>query len=207
MLKNKEKLLVHACCAPCLVAVYDDITQNLQEYSLNNIEDFDVIWYNINIHPKVEYDRRKETLREYLSIVEKQGIFIDEYNMYDFVKNAINFKDMGFSVRCEYCYYSRLKKVFEYAKENGYTAVTTTLLISPYQKHEKIIQICEKLQNEFGIKFLYKDYRPLFRQGQNKAKELGLYRQKFCGCTFSEEERYEKQIKRDMENNPIIQKI
>lgn len=70
-MENKFKLLVHACCAPCLVAVYDDIIHNLEEYSLQSIEDFDVLWYNTNIHPKVEYERRKETLKEYLELMGK----------------------------------------------------------------------------------------------------------------------------------------
>lgn len=187
-MENKEKLLVHACCAPCLVAVYVDIVSNLNEFGLKTVEDFDVIWYNTNIHPKVEYERRKETLKEYLNIVGKNGIFLDEYNMYEFVKNGICFKDLGYSMRCEYCYYSRMDKVFKYAKDNGYTMVTTTLLISPYQKHDTIIKVCQDLAEKHGVKFLYKDFRPFFRQGQNKARELGLYRQKFCGCIFSIDE-------------------
>jgi len=108
--------------------------------------------------------------------------------MYEFVKNSINFKELGYSMRCEYCYYSRLDKVFEYAKNNGYTMVTTTLLISPYQKHDKIIDVCKSLAEKYSVKFMYKDFRTLFRQGQNKARELGLYRQKFCGCIFSIDE-------------------
>ena len=188
MMENKEKLLVHACCAPCLVAVYDDIIDNLNEFGLNTVDDFDVIWYNTNIHPKVEYERRKETLKEYLNNVGKTGIFLDEYNMYEFVKNGINYKDLGYSMRCEYCYYSRMDKVFEYAKANGYTMVTTTLLISPYQKHDTIINVCNSLAEKYGVKFMYKDFRPYFIQGQNKARELGLYRQKFCGCIFSIDE-------------------
>lgn len=185
MEKNRKRLLVHACCAPCLVAVYDDIVSSLDEFGLQTIEDFDVLWYNTNIHPKVEYEHRKNTLKEYLSLMGKDGIFIDEYNMYKFVKDAINYEALGFSIRCEYCYYTRLKKVFEYSVQNGYDAVTTTLLISPYQKHEKIIEVCKRLEKEYGVEFLYKDFRPLFRVGQNKARELGLYRQKFCGCIFS----------------------
>lgn len=188
MEKNKEKLLVHACCAPCLVAVFDDIVANLQEFGLQEVEDFDVLWYNTNIHPKVEYERRKNTLKEYLNIVGKEGIFLNEYNMYGFIKNAVNYSDLGFRLRCEYCYFTRLKKVFEYAKGNGYTAVTTTLLISPYQKHDVIIEVCKKLEKEYGVRFLYKDFRPYFRAGQAKSRELGLYRQKFCGCVFSIDE-------------------
>lgn len=188
MEKNKEKLLVHACCAPCLVAVFDDIKSNLSEYNLNALDDMDIIWYNTNIQPKFEYERRKETLKEYLKMQNKEGIFIDEYNMYSFVKKATQYAEQGFTSRCHMCYYTRLSRVFEYAKLNGYTAVTTTLLISPYQKHDKIIEVCDILAKKYDVKFMYKDYRPLFRSGQSKAKELGLYRQKFCGCVFSIDE-------------------
>lgn len=183
-----EKLLVHACCAPCLCAIYEDIENNLQEYNLESKDSFDIIWYNVNIHPKVEYIHRMNTLKEFLQMKSKEGIFLDEYNLYNFVEGAIKYKDLGYLSRCEYCYTLRLEKVFEYAKQNGYTTVTTSLLISPYQKHDKIIAVCEKLSAKYGVKFLYKDYRPYFRPGQVRAKELGLYRQKFCGCIFSIDE-------------------
>ena len=186
-MKN-NKLLVHACCAPCLVAIYEDIEDNLTSYNLKTKEDFDVIWYNINIHPKEEYELRKDTLKEFLKIKEKQGIFIDEYNLLEWTKNAINFKENGYSIRCEYCYSSRLEKVFEYAKNNGYTQVTTSLLISPYQKHDIIIGICERLSKKYGLNFLYKDFRSMFWDGQHRAKQLGLYRQKYCGCIYSIDE-------------------
>jgi len=191
----KDKLLVHACCAPCLVAVYDDITNNLNKYNLEYKNDMDVIWYNINIHPKEEYERRKETLKEYLAMNEKHGIFLDEYNLIDWAKHALNFKEEGYLMRCEYCYISRLDKVFAYAKENGYTAVTTTLLISPYQKHDIICDVCNKLAQKYEVKFRYEDFRPLFWEGQHKAKDLGLYRQKYCGCIFSIDESASKKKK------------
>lgn len=192
----KDKLLVHACCAPCLVAVYDDILNNLEGYNLETSNDFDVIWYNINIHPKEEYERRKETLKEYLNMNNKEGIFLDEYNLLDWAKHAVNHKEEGYEFRCEYCYKSRLEKVFEYAKENGYTSVTTTLLISPYQKHDVIINVCNELSAKYDVKFMYKDYRPLFWEGQHKAKDLELYRQKYCGCIFSIDEGGKKKEKK-----------
>ncbi len=184
----KDKLLVHACCGPCLVAVYEDIEKNYSEYNIDSIDNMDVIWYNINIHPKHEYEQRKETLKQFLDIKNKQGIFLDEYNLMDWTKNAINFKENGYRLRCEYCYTSRLEKVFEYAETNGYTAVTTTLLISPYQKHDIICEVCEKLADKYGVKFMYKDFRPMFWDGQHRAKEMELYRQKYCGCIFSIDE-------------------
>jgi len=181
----KNKLLVHACCAPCLVAVYDDTVETLNEMGF---DDFDTIWYNTNIHPKVEYEKRKETYISYVKDMGKTPIVLDEYNMHKFIYDSVNLDALGFKIRCEYCYISRLEKVFEYAKENGYTHVTTTLLISPYQKHDLIIAVCNSLAEKYDVKFMYKDYRPLFRQGQNKARELGLYRQKYCGCIYSIDE-------------------
>lgn len=184
----KDKLLVHACCGPCLVAVYEDIEKNYRGYNLDKLDDVDVIWYNINIHPKEEYDRRKETLKQFLDIKNRQGIYLDEYNLFNWTKEAVNFKENGYSLRCEYCYTSRLNEVFKYAKENGYTAVTTTLLISPYQKHDIICDVCEKLAKKYNVKFMYKDFRPMFWDGQHRAKDLQLYRQKYCGCIFSIDE-------------------
>lgn len=192
----KNKLLVHACCAPCLVAVFDDIVNNLNEYGLDKNEDFDVIWYNINIHPKEEYELRKNTLKEFLSMNNKEGIFLDSYNLWDWTVNAVNYNKLGYSMRCEFCYTSRLEEVFKYAKENGYTEVTTTLLISPYQKHDVIISVCERLSKKYGVLFRYKDYRPMFWEGQHKAKDLGLYRQKYCGCIYSIDEGGKKKKKK-----------
>ena len=83
------------------------------------------------------------------------------------------------------------------AKENEYDAFSTTLLVSPYQNHEALKELGEKLAEEYGIEFVYRDFRIGFREGQTKARELELYMQKYCGCVFSEEERYDKQIKRD----------
>ena len=89
---------------------------------------------------------------------------------------------------------SGLKK---FAKENGYDAFTTTLFVSPYQQHDKIKKICEEIAHKYDIKFLYRDFRPGFKEGQNKARELELYMQKYCGCVFSEEDRYSDKIQKD----------
>ncbi|MEG2351563.1 MAG: epoxyqueuosine reductase QueH [Bacilli bacterium] len=97
--------------------------------------------------------------------------------------------------RCGFCYLMRLEKAAKYAKENGFDAFSTTLLISPYQNHELLKNTALIIEKKYGIKFLYRDFRPGFRQGQNKAREIGLYMQKYCGCIFSEEERYTKKGK------------
>lgn len=181
----KNKLLIHACCAPCLVAIYED---TLKEINNLDVSDFDTIWYNTNIHPKVEYEKRRDTYITYVKSMGKQPIVLDEYDMNKFIYDAVNLERTEFRIRCEYCYNVRLEKVFEYAKENGYTHVTTTLLISPYQKHDLIKKVCERLSKKYNVEFMYKDYRPMFREGQNKARELGLYRQKYCGCIYSIDE-------------------
>ena len=85
-----------------------------------------------------------------------------------------------------------------YAAKHGFTAFTTTLLVSPYQKHDEIIKVCEELARLSGVEFLYRDFRVGFREGQAKARAEGLYMQKYCGCVFSEEDRYKKQIEKDL---------
>jgi predicted adenine nucleotide alpha hydrolase (AANH) superfamily ATPase len=87
----------------------------------------------------------------------------------------------------------RLEQTAKFAAENGYEAFTTTLLISPYQNHELIVKVAEETAKRYEVRFLYRDFRPLFREGQDVAREKGFYMQKYCGCIFSEEERYRKQ--------------
>jgi len=178
------KLLMHACCAPCSVYCVDKLRSMDIEPTL--------FWYNPNIHPYTEYKARRDCLKEYAKIMNLEAIFEDEYGLDEFFKNVVEDLDN----RCvNYCYPIRLRKLFEYAKENGYDTVTTTLLYSIYQNHNFIKAYCEKLSKEYEIKFLYIDFREGFWEGHNKAKELELYMQKYCGCVFSEEDRYVKKKK------------
>ena len=173
------KLLMHTCCAPCSVYCIDTLRKEGIEPT--------IYWYNPNIHPYMEYKARRDTLKEYAESLNLNAIFEEDYGLDDFCKNVVG----DLQNRCKnYCYPVRLRKTFEYAKENGYDAVTTTLLYSIYQNHDFIKEYMEKLSEEFGIEFLYRDFRVGFREGQNKARELGLYMQKYCGCIFSEEMRY-----------------
>ena len=147
----------------------------------------DRYWYNPNIHPYTEYVKRKDCLKEYSKKINVKAIFEDEYGLDVFCKNVVE----NINARCvNYCYPVRLRKTFEYAKANGYDTVTTTLLYSIYQKHDFIKKLMEDLSKEFGINFLYIDFRKGFWQGHQKAIEQGLYMQKYCGCIFSEEMRY-----------------
>ena len=173
------KLLMHACCAPCSVYCIDA----LREKGIEPI----IYWYNPNIHPYKEYEARRDCLIDYTNKINIKCIVEDEYGLDEFCKNVSN----NIESRCiDYCYPIRLRKTFEYAKENGYDTVTTTLLYSIYQKHDYIKKLCEDYSKEYGIEFLYIDFRYGFWIGHDKAKKEGLYMQKYCGCVFSEESRY-----------------
>ena len=173
------KLLMHTCCAPCSIYCIDTLRAEGIEPVL--------YWYNPNIHPYMEYKARRDCLKEYANSINVQAIFEEEYGLDAFCKEAV--KDLN--NRCtNYCYPVRLKKTFEYAKENGYDTVTTTLLYSIYQKHDFIKELMEKYSKEYGIDFLYRDFREGFWGGHQKAHDIGLYMQKYCGCIFSEEIRY-----------------
>ena len=173
------KLLMHTCCAPCSVYCIDRLRKEGIEPT--------VYWYNPNIHPYKEYEARRDCLKEYTKSINAEAIFEEEYGLREFCKNVIG----DLNNRCtNYCYKVRLEKTVIYAKQNGYDTFTTTLFVSPYQKHEEIKKICEELAQKYDINFLYIDFRVGFREGQAKARELGLYMQKYCGCIFSEEMRY-----------------
>ena len=131
------------------------------------------LWFNPNIHPWTEYDQRRSTLLEYGEKERVEVHILEDYGLRDFVRTAP-----------------------KYASEHGYEAFTSSLLISPYQNHELLKAVGETMARKYGVEFLYRDFRPGFRAGQAKAREMGLYLQKYCGCIFSEEDRYEKKIGR-----------
>lgn len=183
-----RKLLMHACCAPCFVYIEKDLKENglLINETYEKVE-YTACFYNPNIHPKVEYERRKNTFIEFCTKQKCNYTVIDEYDLNGYVKYVVENvgKDKEYNSRCEYCYYMRLKKVFELAKEKSFDIVSTTLTISPYQNHEIIKRVGKRLEEEFGIEFVYVDYREHFREGQQMARGHELYMQKYCGCVFS----------------------
>ncbi len=174
-----KKLLMHTCCAPCSTYVI----KKLREEGFNDITSY---WFNFNIQPLDEYNLRLETLKEYTKMVDIPLIINDYYDMKEFLKVALDYK----GVRCEYCYRVRMENAVKYAKENGFDAFTTTLLVSPYQKHDLLKSICEELAKKYQIEFIYYDFREGYYEGQKMAKEAGLYRQKYCGCVLSRDEAY-----------------
>lgn len=168
---------MHACCAPCSVKCVGTLRAEGIEPA--------ILWANPNIHPYTEYESRRLALadfcaREHLTLLEEGA-----YGLRAFLEGAAK-ADM----RCRFCYETRLDTTARYAAEHGFDTVTTTLLISPYQKHGLIAEIGEETAAKYGLRFLYRDFRPYFREGQTAARADGYYMQKYCGCIFSEEERY-----------------
>jgi predicted adenine nucleotide alpha hydrolase (AANH) superfamily ATPase len=151
----------------------------------------DLFWYNPNIHPFTEYRARLESLSAFAS-QEGFGLMAeDEYGLRKFIAGlAPDWEGRAGGTRCAFCYRLRLEKTAKTAAERGYEAFSTTLLISPYQNHGLLKEIGEELAGRLGIEFLYRDFRPRFREGQAEARKRGVYMQKYCGCVFSEEERY-----------------
>jgi len=143
-------------------------------------------FYNPNIHPPSEYKRRKDAL----SVVAlKIGfeVMIPDYKMEEYFRPVLLKEDSP--ERCSLCWEIRLSETANFAKGNGFDAFTTTLLVSPYQDHEKVKKIGEKISRKKGIQFYYQDFRPGFKNAQEQAKKENLYRQKYCGCVFSKLER------------------
>lgn len=178
--KNSEmKILLHTCCAPCII------------YPLEVLqgEEFMVVsyFYNPNIQPYQEYEQRRNCLEGYC---EDNKIEIIEGN-YDIDRF---FQDVVFreKVRCRVCYRLRLSLAAKVAKKGHFEAFTTTLLGSPYQNHELVRELGKELENKYGVPFMYRDFREGWKRGVSKSKELGLYSQQYCGCIYSERERFGK---------------
>ena len=173
-------MLLHCCCAPC--AIYS--VKRLKE------EGFEVtaFWYNPNIHPFTEHRRRLESMQTYARSADLPLIVVPGYDMIRYFRAVVGHE----GERCGDCFRLRLSKAAQVAHENGLDAFTTTLLISPYQKHELLKQVGEEVGSREGVAFFYEDLRPGFRESQRLSHEMDLYHQKYCGCVYSEWERYGK---------------
>ena len=143
-----------------------------------NIE-FEGYFYNPNIHPIEEFEKR---MRNVQIFSDKEGVKV-YYNREFLQDKWEGYKDK--EKRCIMCYRMRLDNVAKFAKNNNFTAFSTTLLVSPYQQHDFIKKLGEELSNKYDIDFFYRDFRVGFREGQKIAKEMGLYRQRYCGCIKS----------------------
>ncbi|MFH2011399.1 MAG: epoxyqueuosine reductase QueH [Pseudomonadota bacterium] len=174
------EILLHVCCANCTI-------YPVQELRKEGIEVLG-FFYNPNIHPYQEYRRRLETVEEYSNKISLNMTYNYEYKLEEFLQNVV-FRE---SERCLYCYYARLKQTAQLARKERIDFFSTTMLYSKFQKHEKIKEIGEGLAKEYGVRFYYRDFREGWKKGIEISKILGLYRQQYCGCIYSEKERYLK---------------
>lgn len=176
------KALIHVCCAPCLT------------YPLRKLKEkgFDVsgFFYNPNIHPFAEYQRRRRSLEEFSRHLGVEVTYHPGYDVESYFRQ-ISFKEST-PERCQICHRLRLARTAKAAKEKGLEVFTTTLLVSPYQDHQMIREIGQQLAEEEDIKFYYEDFRNGYQEAVRLSKEANLYRQKYCGCIFSERDRFKK---------------
>ena len=172
------KVLLHLCCGPC--ALYPLAVLRGEGIAVCG-------WfYNHNIHPYQEYQRRRDAARQ---MADQQGLELmvqDEYRLEEFLAHVAAEPDQ----RCGYCYASRLDAAAAAAREGGFDAFTSSLFYSRYQNHELMRRKAEEAADRHRVTFLYRDFRPGWQEGIRRSKELGLYRQQYCGCIYSEKERY-----------------
>jgi predicted adenine nucleotide alpha hydrolase (AANH) superfamily ATPase len=175
---KRNTLLVHSCCAHC--AAYTVEYWRQQGYAVS------ALWYNPNIHPYTEHQHRLEAMQTLAQQMNLPLITIEGYDIIDYFRQVVGYE----SQRCQYCFRLRLSKTAETARQMNFDAFTTTLLISPQQKHELIHEIGNELAEEKGVDFLYADLRKRYSDSRRMTKPLNLYRQQYCGCVYSEWERY-----------------
>lgn len=171
---GKPKLLLHCCCAPCSSAVIEKISKFF---------DITFYYYNPNIYPESEYKLRSEEFKKLgVKIIEEKYCHDD---FLDIVKGKENEKEGG--VRCQICIADRMDKSFKYAKQNNFDLVTTTLSISPHKDCKFINELGERLQEKYNIKYLHADFKKQngYLRSIQICKDLGIYRQDYCGCEFS----------------------
>jgi len=180
------KLLLHVCCAPC------------STYTLNRLREQNIdvsgYFYNPNIHPYREFRKRLTTLQDFAKIQDFPLVIESEYGLTEYLRKVV----FNEKQRCMICYDMRLEKTALQAAQTGADAFTSTLLYSRYQNHEAITKIGKQMAKKYGVEFYYDDFREGWQEGIDKAIEMDLYRQPYCGCIYSEQERYDKKLQKKL---------
>ena len=174
------KVLLHICCANC--AIYP--IKNMREEGLEVMGFF----YRHNIHPYTECLKRQQALEAYAEQIKLKVIYQEGYDLEGFIQN-VAFREPE---RCNYCYHDRLRSTALLARRGKFDYFSSTLLYSKQQKHELVRSMGESIGKSVGVPFLYRDYREGWKEGIERSKQIGLYRQQYCGCLYSEKERYYK---------------
>lgn len=172
--------LLHICCANCAiypVKILRDRGAAVTGY-----------FFNHNIHPYQEFRRRLDAVDDYAGQVELPMIIDDTYALDEFLANVA----AAPAQRCTYCYQSRLEATARTAAERGFDSFSSSLLYSRYQQHELIRACGDALGERYGVEFVYEDFRAGWQEGIVSSKAMGLYRQQYCGCIYSERDRYER---------------
>ena len=189
-LKDKPKLLLHACCGVCSSSVLE---------RLYSFFDITILYYNPNIYPKEEYIKRLNVQKEIINKMRLDVKIIETgYLDEDFKQISKGYeKEKEGGIRCAKCYYLRLDKTAQIAKKKEFDYFTTTLSVSPYKDSQKLNKIGEVLSEKYGIKYLYSDFKKKegYKRSNILAKKYNLYRQHYCGCEYSLSEALEYQNK------------
>ena len=181
-MKNKQtnKILLHICCAPC----------SIYPIQILKKEGFEVygFFYKSNIHPFKEMEKREATLKKYADKIGLKVIYEEEYNLEKFLQHIV-FREEN---RCAICYHKRLEMASKIAKKGKFQFFSSTLLYSKFQNHNLIKETGISIGKQNSIKFYYNDFREGWKEGIEKSKNLNMYRQQYCGCIYSEKERFYK---------------
>ncbi|MEI7817638.1 MAG: epoxyqueuosine reductase QueH [Desulfuromonadales bacterium] len=172
------KILLHICCGPCALFPLQQLRA-----AGHQVTGF---FYNHNIHPYQEYVRRRDTALQMAEQQELPIILRDDYDLEGFLAHVAAEPEK----RCSYCYSSRLMATAQAAAEGSFEGFTASLLYSRYQKHDEIQALGEQISSKYEVPFYYEDFRPGWQEGIKLSKESGLYRQQYCGCIYSEKERF-----------------
>ena len=185
MSERPPKLLLHLCCGPCAITTI----AAAQADGLAAVG----LFYNPNIHPLQEYFKRREGA---VQVAERSGIPLRfcalEYDPRVFLR-AVHGREED---RCRQCYRLRLEQTVHAARRHGFTHFSTSLLYSRRQKHEEIVEEARGAEKRSGVEFYCRDLRPTWQQGIDLSKEWGVYRQNYCGCIYSEAERFARQLEK-----------
>ncbi|MCI0496810.1 MAG: epoxyqueuosine reductase QueH [Thermoplasmata archaeon] len=184
-----SKVLLHACCAPCMTSPLEMLLEEGREV--------EALWYAPNVQPYQEHLRRKHEVQRYSALHPIVVHYIEEYPLAEWLVGAMEAMDSARgagadpdAARCRRCHCDRLDRAAGFASKNGFDAFTSTLLVSRHQDHEAVRAAGEEAGRRNGVDFLYRDFRKGWKRSIELSRRDDLYRQPYCGCIFSEYERF-----------------
>jgi epoxyqueuosine reductase len=177
------RILLHACCGPCSLTPVPLLQARGMEVT--------ALFYNPNIHPLTEYLRRREGMEQAAARLGIEAVFLDgEYDPTTFLRRVVHHEEG----RCPICYRMRLERTLAHAVQGGFDCFSTTLLYSRFQDHEAIARVASELAGAGSVRFHYEDFRTGWKEGIRLSREYGIYRQPYCGCLYSEVQRYRSRL-------------